>query len=155
MNTPSQPIKQPVSYSDLQHSVDALVGRFGLETTVEIINHFSRSTRIGGKKMRRLKLLRDFIISETIAIFDLDEQQFFTSEVTEYRSGRMVCYHLLDKYTHTSHARIAEVFGKKRGSAWYFINKCNEILTIPQYYPGFVQKYKAVESSTIHFMTTL
>ena len=110
------------NYTDLQKSVDQLVGRFGLETSVEIINSFSENTRIGGKASRKLKLIKDYIISEAISIFDLDERKFFASRVTEYREARMACYYLLDKYTKNSHARIAEVFGRKRGSAYHYIH---------------------------------
>jgi hypothetical protein len=144
-----------LNYTDLQNCVDALVGKFGLEKSVEIINSFSNNTKIGRKEVRKLKLIKDYIIAETILIFDLDEQNFFQSEVTEYREARMACYHLLNKYTENSHSKIAQTFGKKRGSAFYFIHKCNEILSMPQFYRSFIEKYRGLESSTIHFISKL
>ena len=144
-----------LNYADLQKSVDELVGKFGLEKSVEIINSFSRNSEIGRKEIRKLKLVKDYIIAETILIFDLDEKKFFASEIREYREARMACYHLLNKYTENSHSKIAETFGKKRGSALYFIHKCNSILSIPQFYPSFVEHYKSLESSTIHFISKL
>ena len=144
-----------LNYADLQQSVDELVGKFGLEKSVEIINSFSRNSRIGRSEIRKLKLIKDYIIAETILIFDLDEKNFFNSEIREYREARMACYHLLNKYTENSHSKIAETFGKKRGSALYFIHKCNNILSIPQFYPSFIEKYRGLESSTIHFISKL
>ena len=144
-----------VTYTDLQRSVDELVGRFGLAKSVEIINSFSKNTRIGKRAAHKLKLIKDYIFAEAILVFDLQEQHFFTSEFREYREARMACYHLLDKYTKNSHATIAEAFGKKRGSAFYYIHKCDEILSIPQYYRAFTDKYKLLESSTIDFIAKL
>ncbi len=144
-----------LNYADLQNCVDELVGKFGLEKSVEIINSFSNNTRIGRKEIRKLKLIKDYIIAETILIFDLDEKKFFNSEIREYREARMACYHLLSKYTENSHSKIAETFDKKRGSALYFIHKCNSILSIPQFHRAFKEKYDGLESSTIHFISKL
>ncbi len=149
-NNPRKP-----DYTDLQERVDALVGKFGLEKAVEIIDSFSKNANSSQKHHRKLKLIKDYIIAETIIVFDLDENEFFTSELIDYREARMACYHLLDKYTQNSHAKIAAIFGKKRNSALYFIHKCKNILSIAHCYPNFTEKYKAVENSTIHFITNL
>ena len=67
----------------------------------------------------------------------------------------MVCYHLLHKYSGDSHTNIAKAFGRKRGSALYFIHKCHDILSIPGSYGDFVEQYEQVEGSAAHFIAGL
>ena len=145
--------KKP-DYNDLQKSIDKLIGKFGLEQTLYIIETFSDNTG-RHKDIHKRRLIEDYIIGEAIQIFNLDKSRFFKSERQKYREARMACYHLLDKYTGSTHREIAKALGRKRGSAIYFIQKCSEILSIPNGHHAFVAKYKALDSNIIGFFSKL
>ena len=144
-----------VNYVDLQKSIDELVGKHGLEKAVHIIQHFSRNAKIPVSKNHRLKLITEYIVSQCIEVFDLEAGKFNTCTVREYREARMACYHLLKKFTGSSYARIGQRFGWKLHTVYYFCQKCDEILSIPQFYKSFADKYSSLEGSTISFISKL
>lgn len=146
---------QRPSYVDLQRSIDALVGRHGLERAIHIIEHFSRGAKIPVSKNHRIKLITDYIVSQCIDIFDVDAASFHTSTVAEYREARMACYHLIKKLTDISYGRIAERFGWPLHTVYYFYHKCDEMLSIPQFYKSFAEKYNSLEQSAIGFISQL
>lgn len=146
--------KKP-GYADLQEGVDNLVFEFGLEQAIRMINSLYNNTTIIHKAARRRELIKDFIIDQSVLIFDLDKKDFFKNNVRQYREARMACYHILNRCVKDSHSRIAKAFDKKRGSIQYNICKCHEILSLPENYKDFLQKYKTLESRTIQFITNL
>ncbi|MCB0374789.1 MAG: hypothetical protein KDD04_02610 [Sinomicrobium sp.] len=146
--------KRP-GYAALQEGVDNLVLEFGLPQAIRMIDGLYRNTTIIHKAARRYELIKDYIIGEAVLIFDLDEKDLFKNNIRECREARMACYHILSKYVKDSHSGIASAFGRKRSSVLYFIHKCNEILSLPENYKGFLEKYKALESATIRFITNL
>jgi len=99
--------KEQPDYSDLQQSVDMLIGKFGLVKTIEVINNLSGNTQLQSSDTQKVKLLLVYIVSQSIQIFNLQETDFYTSTIQEYRDARMACYFLLKKYTDTSYARLA------------------------------------------------
>lgn len=145
----------PVSYADLQQSVDELLGRHGLEKTVEILRHFSQEVRMPVNRNHKLRLIKEYIIAQCIEVFDLEETKFNRSTVREYREARMACYHLLKKFTGASYSLIAEQFGWRLHTVYYFCQKCDEILSIPQFYKPFTDRYRSLEDSTIQFISSL
>ncbi len=145
----------PVSYADLQRGIDELVGRHGLAKAVQIVRHFSGNTRLPVSKNHRLKLIKEYIVSQCIDVFDLDASLFNTSTVREYREARMACYHLLKKFTGSSYAQIGQHFGWRMHTVYYFCQKCDEILSIPQYYKSFTDRYRSLEGSTLYFLSSL
>ena len=86
-------------YHDLQQSIDSLIGKFGLQKTIEVIDSLTSNTELTTQDKEKVKLLLVFIISQSIEVFDLKEENFYTSTVQEYREARMSCYYLLKKYT--------------------------------------------------------
>lgn len=144
-----------LNYADLQKSVDELVGKHGLEKAVHIIRHFSSNAKIPVADSHRLKLITDYIISQCITLFDLDAKQFNSCTIREYREARMACYHLLKKYTDCSYSRIGQRFGWKLHTVFYFCQKCDEILSLPQFYKSFADKYSSLEGNTINFISKL
>lgn len=144
-----------LNYTDLQKSVDELVGKYGLAKAIQLLRHFSDNAKIPVKDTYRLKLITDYIISECLSEFNLDAEQFNTSTIREYREARMACYHLLKKYTDSSYSRIGQHFGWPIHTIYYFCQKCTEMLSLSEFYKPFVNKYKHLEESTISFISRL
>ena len=143
------------NYHDLQQSIDTLIGKFGLHKTIEVIDSLSGNTELQSKDSEKVKLLLVFIISQAIEVFNLKEEHFYSSAVQEYREARMVCYYLLKKYTDTSYAKIGENFNQSKRAILYNYHKCDEILSIPQFYKALVEKFKTLENNTINFIAKL
>lgn len=151
----SQMKKEQPDYIDLQQSVDTLIGKFGLVKTIEVINNLTGNTQLQSSDTQKVKLLLVFVISQSIEIFNLQESQFKESTVQEYRDARMACYFLLKKYTDTSYAKIGENFNQSKRAVMYNYHKCDEILSIPQFYKPFVERYKMLENNVINFIAKL
>lgn len=147
--------KTNYNYHDLQEHIDKLLGKFGLQKTVEVINSLASNTQLTASEEEKSKLLLVFIISQSIEVFDLKEENFYSSTVQEYREARMCCYYLLKKYTDCSYAKIGESFNQSKRAVLYNYHKCDEILSIPQFYKAFVEKYKSLENNTINFIAKL
>lgn len=144
-----------VTYSDLQSAIDALVGRHGLEKAVTILHSFQDQTKLKTARPQKLKLLTDFIVAETTVEFNLDPQCFYESQMPEYREARMVCFHLLVEYTQCSYPRVGELFNVKKHTVYYFIHKCNDMLSLPQFFGEFTNRYRQIESRIIDLLTKL
>ena len=147
--------KTAFDYHDLQQSIDTLIGKFGLQKTIEVIDSLSNNTELTARDKDKVKLLLVFIISQSIEVFDLKEDNFYQSTVQEYREARMACYYLLKKYTDTSYAKIGESFSQSKRAILYNYHKCDEILSIPQFYKSFVEKFKTLEDNIINFIAKL
>lgn len=143
------------NYTDLQKSVDELVGKFGLKNTIQLIRQFSGGTKIYGSGEQRLQLITAFVIDETIAVFDLDVEEFYKSSLRDYREARMVCCHLLKKYTDSSYSRIGARFGLNKRQVIYYCKKCDEILALPQFYKTFTDCYHSLDRSAADFISKL
>ncbi|WP_346881285.1 hypothetical protein [uncultured Algibacter sp.] len=142
-------------YHDLQDSIDNLIGKFGLPKTIEVIDSLTNNTALTTKDKEKTKLLLIFVIAQSIEVFDLKEESFYSSPVQEYREARMSCYYLLKKYTDSSYAKIGENFKQSKRAILYNYHKCDEILSIPQFYKSFVEKFKILENNTINFIAKL
>ena len=147
--------KTAYDYHDLQQSIDTLIGKFGLQKTIEVIESLSSNTKLTARDEEKSKLLVVFIISQSIKVFDLKEDRFYSSSVQEYREARMSCYYLIKKYSDSSYAKIGESFNQSKRAILYNYHKCDEILSIPQFYKDFVEKFKSLENNTINFIAKL
>lgn len=147
--------KEQPDYSDLQHSVDTLIGKFGLVKTIEVINNLSGNTQLQSSDTQKVNLLLVYIVSQSIQIFNLQETDFYASSIQEYRDARMACYFLLKKYTDTSYAKIGENFKQSKRAVMYNYHKCDEILSIPSFYKPFVAKFKILENNVVNFIAKL
>lgn len=147
--------KTSPNYQDLQTSIDQLLGKFGLHKTLEIIQSLTNNTTLKAKDDEKAKLLLVFLIAKSIEIFQLHEPQFYSSAVQEYKEARMSCYYLLKKYTDSSYAIIGEHFGQSKRAILYNYHKCEEILSIPQFYKDYVSKFKLLEDHVINFLAKL
>ncbi len=141
-----------VNYTTLQQSLDVVLGKIGLPKTVKLLCSFISNSSLSTTQVEKLKLVTTYIISQAIVIFDLNEEEFYDSRIPEYREARMACYHLLKKYTDSSYSKIGERFGLKKRQVLYYHQKCEEMLSISQYYKAFTAKYKDLEELTIEFI---
>lgn len=142
-----------MNYHTLQTSIDEVVGKIGLARTIRLLSSFIKNSSIESSESEKLKLITTYIIAQAIAIFDLEEDQFYSSKIPEYREARMGCFYLLKKYTHCSHARIGERFGLTKRNVLYYIQKCDEMLSIPQFYKGFIHKFEQLDNRTVEFLS--
>ena len=142
-------------YLTLQKRLDAVIGKIGLSKTIQLIEGFIDNSSIKVNEVEKFKLITAYIISQTIDIFDLKEDQFYTSKIREYRDGRMACFHLLKHYTDCSYAKIGEAFNQKKRNILYFCQKCDEMLSIPQFYRVFTDRYMSLENRVISFIAKL
>lgn len=144
--------KEVIDYGMLQRNLDRVIGLIGLPRVNSMICSFIDNSSIQTSEIEKLKLITAYVISQSIIIFDLDESQFYESKVDEYREARMACYHLLAKYTKSTHGKIGERFGRKKHNVRYAYEKCEEMLSIPEYYKSFIEKYECLENQLIVFL---
>ncbi|PHN08689.1 hypothetical protein [Flavilitoribacter nigricans] len=156
LNSQSKPERATISnYLTLQKNLDEVIGKIGLCRTIELVKSFIDNSSIGVNETEKFKLIATYIIAQTIRSFDLKEDDFYTSKIREYRDARMACFHLLKRYTDCSYAKIGEAFEQKKRNILYFCQKCDEMLSIPDFYPVFTSRYKRVEDQVLLFISKL
>ena len=139
-------IKTPVSgLNELQSLLDDFIRTFGIRGASTILRSLINPTSSRSKNYSHTRFLRAVIIQEAIKAFDLKEDHFLTSNQREYRIARMACYHLVKKYTGATHSQLAQIFGKNRHHIMYFLNKCDDWLSLKKHYPHFAIKYADIE----------
>ncbi len=143
------------SYTDLQKKVDALVGKFGMTRTIELLHSLTTNSCFSKKGSQQFQLLSAFVISESILLLDLNEKEFFVSTDEDYKNARMICYHLLRKHTKMSYSRIGKAFEQRKRAVLYHTQRCDEIFTVPQFHKDFVRKYNALEEAVMQFLTKI
>lgn len=140
------------TYHDLQHVMDKVVGKLGLASTIQLLHNVIGDPSQNIEQADKIRLIASFIISRCITVFDLQEDQFYACQQSDYREARMACYHLLKKYTGASYARIAASFNQSKRNILYACQKCSEQLSIPNYFRDFISRYESLENGTIEFM---
>jgi len=147
--------KAIVTYSDLQSHIDILIGQIGLVRTIAIMSRIAQVGKTPVAHSNREKLIRVFVISKAISVFELEEDAFYTDTSREYREARMCCYHLIYTYTDSSYARIARNFKKSKRAIIYHCQKCTELLSIKQYYKDFFNRYEILQEQLMDFIAKL
>lgn len=144
--------KQAPDYQELQENIDYVLGKIGLKNTIYLLGCFVDATQIPIHETQKLKITSQYVIIQCIEVFELEESEFFTSGIREYREARMACFHLIRKYSGASHAKIGEHLGLTKRNILYACEKCEERLSV---YKSFRQKYEVIERSVIHFISKL
>jgi len=148
-------LRDRYTFADLHDVIAKLVGKQGLVNTYLQLRGILDNEEIPIGNTGRMKLIKAYIVSQCISIFDLDEKQFMSSTIPEYRDGRMACFHLLWKYTKCSQPYIGKMFKWKLHRIHYYCKRCEDRLSVPGGHRSFVQKYSALERSTIGFISKL
>ncbi|TPN87149.1 hypothetical protein [Aquimarina algicola] len=142
-------------YSDLQQSIDKLIGKFGMQKAINIIRQLSGTIKVRKNKTQRLKLITVFVISEAFKIFEVEHKEVNGKITKEYKEARMASYHLINQYTRLSYNEIGKYFDQGKFGAYYHIKNCKEILSIPQFNKPFVGRYETLEENLIQFIAQI
>ena len=139
----------------LQETFDRVVSKLGVKNTTQLLESFYDKTTSGIDEPGQMKLITDYVIAKSIAVFNLEENKFYNSNIPEYKQARMACYELLHRYTKSSDAKIAEQFSNNKRVVQYHRNKCIEQLELAQFYKEFVTNYRLLEKGIIQFIGKL
>lgn len=142
----------PQNYTHLQKSIDTVVGKIGLHKTIHLLDSFINNTTAKHTEHEKVKLVAQYTIGLAIKVYELQEEQFFTSTIREYRDARMSCYHLLRKYTEETLPKIGLSFRCSERTVEYGCNKTAERLAVPKGNTRFVSNYMAIEAGIIEFI---
>lgn len=143
------------NFNDLNDLMAKTVAKIGLENAIQLLQKITNEKGIQANTGENIKLITFYLLSRCLAIFNLKEDQFYSSTIREYREARMACYHLLKKYTSSSYRHIAQQFQQKKRNVLYSCQKCDEVLSVPQFHRVFSGSYRMLESQTLDFIAKL
>lgn len=140
------------TYGHLQQSIDKVIGKIGLQRTIDLLESFLNGITVKKKETEKLKLIFAYLVSTAAECYDLTEEQIFKDSTQEAKDARMICYHLLHKYAHLSYSKIGEKFSQPKRTVMYYTLKAEEYLSIPASYKELMQKYDAIEKELVEFI---
>ena len=142
-------------YTELQLSVDKVIGKIGVEKTIHLLNTFIHNTTISQNEQEKIKMISQYLISLAIKVFELNSAIFFSSNVTEYRDARYCCFHLLRRYTKDSYPKIALMYSSSSRIVMYGCTVTEERLNFPKVHSKFTHRYGVLESKLIEFISKI
>lgn len=139
-------------YSELQKTIDKVIGKIGLTRTTFLLETFIDNTSITHKEGEKIKMVAHYVSSLAIKVFELDEDIFYVNTSREYRDARMCCYHLLRKYTSNTFTKIGLFFhcGSRVVARAY--ETAEGRLSMVRSNKAFNSKYTLIESRLLDFM---
>lgn len=143
------------TYTELQVSIDKVIGKIGVARTIHLLDTFIQNTTITQNEQEKIKMISQYLISLAIKVFELNEPIFFTSSVTEYRDARYCCFHLLRKYTKDSYPKIALMYASSSRIVMYGCAVTEERLNFPKVHSKFAHHYTLLESKLIEFISKI
>ena len=156
MQTHDSSAEKLASYSQLQSSLDQVIGKIGLQRTINLLDGLlSPSQPAAVRESARVRLVTEYLVSEATRLFALDENHFYSSHIREYREARMCCYYLLRKYTDASFPKIGLDFRCSERKVIYGANKCAERMTFPQGHKEFTGTCEQLETRLLVFLSHL
>ena len=140
-------------YQKMQLLLDSFIRKFGSHKTVDLLESMDNNTSITIDESKKIQVLKEFVVAQCIAIYELDRDEFYTNETNDYRKARMVCYKLFETYTKCSHSHIGRIFGERsKRSIQHHCAKCSSYLEL---YADFIQNYRLLEKITVAFLAQL
>lgn len=147
----------------IEQEMDQLIRTVGLKKAVVLLEHFNGKLKKERgqtdasltKRNHNSQLIFTFLVSKCSDVLGLNESEFHTSNIPEYREGRMICYYLLHTYSGLSYSRIGELFSRNKRHVLYFCNKCEQMLSLPRFYRSFASKYAMLDKLTFEFLLSL
>jgi hypothetical protein len=143
------------TYTELQLSIDKVIGKIGVERTIHLLDCFIQNTTITQNEQEKIKMISQYLISLAIKVFELNESIFFSSSVTEYRDARYCCFHLLRKYTKDSYPKIALMYSSSSRIVMYGFTVTEDRLNFPKVHSKFTRNYALLESKLIEFISKI
>jgi hypothetical protein len=143
------------TYTELQTSLDKVIGKIGVERTKYLLDTFINNTTIKHNEREKIKMMSQYLISLAIKVFELEEPIFFISAITEYRDARYCCFHLLRKYTQDSYPKIGLTFQSSSRIVMYGCTATDERLNFPKVHAKFIHHYTLLESRLIEFISKI
>jgi hypothetical protein len=140
------------TYTQLQSSIDEVVGKIGLNRTITLLNSFINNTTVSQSEGEKIKMITQYLVSVAIKVFDLRDDIFYISAVREYRDARMCCFHLLRKYTEDTYPKIGLNFKCSARIVMYGCTMVEDRLVVPKGNGKFVANYSLLESRLIEFV---
>jgi hypothetical protein len=143
------------TYTELQISIDKVIGKIGIERTIYLLDTFIQNTTVNQNEREKIKMISQYLITLAIRIFELEEPIFYTSSITEYRDARYCCFHLLRKYTKDSYPKIGLAFQSSSRIVMYGCTITDERLNFPKVHSKFTHHYALLESKLIEFIAKI
>ena len=151
--------KTPKTLEDANQIFLMGASKIGFEPMIYAMASFY--TKLGDAPGSRYqqRVISEFLIDKLVEVYELEERNFFESNIREYRQAKWIFFHLLRKYTELSREKIARQFKhfavteRKVRSA---CKRCHDILnTSFDIERGFNQRYDLVEKALIRFISDL
>ena len=140
-------------YTALQNTLDQVVGQIGVKRTVSLLDSFMGKDTTDHTD--RYGLIHSFVVSEIIALCQLDTDQFYTNGSSEYREARMIAYRVFHKFTQLSYHRCAMYFQVNTRKFRYHYQRMNDALSVPDHYAQVVHLYDRLCQAVVVFLSKL
>lgn len=147
-----QTITTSSNYTQLQDSIDKVIGKIGLRRTKFLLDSFIDNTTVTQNEREKIKMVTQYLVSHAIKVYELNEDVFLSSTVREYRDARMCCFHLLRKYTEDTYPKIGLNFNCSARIVMYGCLAVEDRLSMPKGNSKFVANYTLLESRLIDFI---
>lgn len=142
-------------YAQLQDCLDKVVAKLGPERTTFLLESFVANSTLKENEAGKTKLVLEYLAVKAIEAFGLEEEHFYTCDITAYRDARMCCFHILKKYSSDTYTKIAQSFRCSDRVVSYGYHIAEERLKLPKFHQDFVSKYIFLESETINFIAKI
>ena len=140
-----------MNYTNLQKSIDTIIGSLGAEKTSELLNRIASNLHLNKKSdQKRIALVATFIITKSNSVFEP-----IKTEDENYLLARAASYHLLRRFTPLSFTDIGKRYAQSKRATIYQYNKSEQMLSTPRLHSRFCSKYTQIEQSVLNFMTQI
>ncbi|WP_299243075.1 hypothetical protein [uncultured Aquimarina sp.] len=141
------------TYADLQKGIDKLIHKFGVTKSAKLVNELLGYTSFRKNEKYKEQLIVAFITSESQQLFGCKGSLKENSK--EFKDARIAAYHLIKEYTGLSYKQLGKRFGQSKRAVIHHYNKCEELLSIPEFHKKFVETYQILEGRTIQFIANI
>lgn len=135
--------------------VDEAVTLHGIDGAVMLFNIALKKTTPKVCPASMVKLMSEFLIGQSIEVFEIKPDDFFENTMDEYKDARMCCFHLLKKYAHCSYPMLGRLFRRDKRSVMHYTTETKERLQIAEFEKQFASRYRELESQLLAFMAAL
>ena len=140
----------------IDEALESLLDRMGSEKVLHILSTLNRRMDRDFLNDNFREQVREFVISQTLKVFDLPHRGLFSRKTREHRQARMVIYHLLYHYGKLSYQAIGLHVGQvAKHNVLYNVHRCQDYLNVYPASHDFVINYRRIESELLLFIAGL